>query len=370
MKWATTIGRFAGIDVKIHATFLLLLAWVAWVHWQAEGSLEATLGGLAFILALFLCVVLHEFGHALTARRYGIKTRDIILLPIGGVARLEQIPDKPKQELWIALAGPAVNLAIAALLGLWLELTGGWQPVEELTVTGGWQPVEELTVTGGSFVERLLVVNIFLVIFNLVPAFPMDGGRVLRALLGMRLEYVRATQIAASVGQALAVGFGLLGLYANPFLILIAFFVWVGASREAKMVEVKSHLGGVPVGRVMITDYRTLTPTDTLDHAVELTLSGSQKDFPVVDEGRLTGVLTQEELLKALDERGRDLPVADVMQRQFKTASLSEKIEKVFVRLQQCACRTVPVLADGRLAGIVALDNVGEFLSIRAALGK
>ena len=358
MRWSTTIGRFAGIDVKVHATFALLLAWVAASHWFAERSLSAIVGGLAFILALFLCVLLHEYGHALTARRYGVKTRDIILLPIGGVARLERIPDNPRQELWIALAGPAVNVAIAALLGAWLQ------------VTGGWQPVGELTVTGGSFVERLLVVNIFLVIFNLVPAFPMDGGRVLRALLGMKLEYVRATQIAASVGQALALGFGFLGLFTNPFLVFIALFVWIGAGQEASMVQMKSALGGIPVQQVMITDYRALDPLDTLDRAVELTLATSQKDFPVVTEGRVTGVLTQSDLIKALDRHGRNLPVHEAMQTRFQTADMAEMMEPVFRRLHECSCHTLPVLAGGRLAGLVTMDNVGEFLSIRAALRK
>ena len=356
MRWSTTIGRFAGIDVKVHATFALILVWVAASHWFAERSVSAIVGGLAFILALFLCVLLHEYGHALTARRYGVRTRDIILLPIGGVARLERIPDNPRQELWIALAGPAVNVVIAALLGVWLQ------------VTGGWQPVEELTVTGGSFVERLLVVNLFLVVFNLVPAFPMDGGRVLRALLGMKLEYVRATQIAASVGQALALGFGFLGLFTNPFLVFIALFVWIGAGQEASMVQMKSALGGIPVQQVMITDYRALEPLDTLDRAVELTLTTSQKDFPVVSEGQVMGVLTQGDLLKALAERGRDLPVREAMQTRFQTADMAEMMDPVLRRLHECACHTLPVLAGGRLAGLVTMDNVGEFLSIRAAL--
>ena len=358
MKWSTTFGRVAEIDIKVHATFLLLLAWVAFVHWRAGSGVGEMLAGLVFILALFACVLLHELGHAVAARRYGIRTRDIILLPIGGVARLEQIPEKPRQELWIALAGPAVNVVIAAVLGLGLLLTGGWQPVDELTATGG------------SFFQRLAAVNLMLVIFNLIPAFPMDGGRILRALLGMRMDYVRATRIAAATGQALAVCFGFLGLFANPLLILIAFFVWVGAAREANMVQLRRALGGVPVGRVMITDYRTLTPTDTLGRAVELTLAGSQKDFPVVENGQLAGVLTQDDLLTALDQRGKDPTVASVMQRQFLSATLTEKIEQVFTRLQQRACRTVPVLADGRLAGIVTLDNVSEFLSIQSALRK
>ncbi len=358
MRWSTTLGRFADIEVKVHVTFLLLLAWVAISYWRAERSVEATLGGLVFILAIFACVVLHEFGHALTARRYGVKTRDIILLPIGGVARLERIPDNPRQELWIALAGPAVNVVIAATLTTWLQLTGGWHSVEELAVSGG------------SFLERLLAVNLFLVLFNLIPAFPMDGGRVLRALLGMRMDHVKATQIAASIGQMLAYGFGFLGLFTNPFLVFIALFVWIGANQEASMVQIKSALGGIPVSQVMVTEFRTLAPSDTLGRAVELTLATSQKDFPVLDGERLVGVLTQGDLLTALDEHGRELPVAEVMQREFETASLSEMIEPVFVRLQQCACRTIPVLAADRLTGLVTMDNVGEFLSIQAALQK
>ncbi len=358
MRWSATLGNFAGIDVKVHVTFLLLLGYVALVHWRAERSVAAILGGLAFILALFACVVLHEYGHALTARRYGVKTRDIILLPIGGVARLERIPDEPRQELMVAAAGPAVNVAIAAVLALWLE------------ATGGWQPVEELTVSGGSFAERLLVVNVFLVVFNLIPAFPMDGGRVLRALLAMRMDYVKATQAAASIGQTLAFGLGFLGLFGNPFLVFIALFVWIGAAQEASLVQMKSALGGIPVQQAMITDYRTLELDDLLGRAVDLTLATSQKDFPVLDGERLAGILTQPQLLKALDQHGRELPVAEVMERDFRTAEVSEMMEPVFLRLQECACRTIPVLAGGRLRGLVTMDNVGELVSIRSALRK
>jgi Zn-dependent protease len=358
MKWSTTIGRFAGIDVKVHATFLLILIWVAITHWQAEQSLQAVAAGLLFILALFFCVVLHEYGHALTARRYAVSTKDIILLPIGGIARLARIPDNPRQELWIALAGPAVNVAIAAVLAIWLQ------------VSATWQPVEELTVTGGSFAERLLVVNVFLVVFNLIPAFPMDGGRILRALLGLKLDYVRATQIAASVGQAVALIFGLIGLFANPFLVFIAFFVWIGAAQESSLVQMKSALSGIPVRQAMITDFRVLEPTHTLGNAVDLTLASSQKDFPVVARGQVTGILTQGDLLGALDSSGRAGTVQDAMQTTFEIADISEMMEPVFQRLQACACRTLPVVAGGHLAGLVTMDNVGEFLSIRAALEK
>jgi Zn-dependent protease len=250
MKWALSLGRIAGIPVYVHATFALLLGWIAFLHWTSSGSLSAVASGLLFIVALFGCVLLHELGHALAARRYGIRTRDITLLPIGGLARLERMPDRPVQELWVALAGPAVNVAIAAVLFLWL--------VGTRTLV----PLESLSVVGGPFVERLLVVNLFLAVFNLIPAFPMDGGRVLRALLAMRIDYVRATRIAATVGQGVALLFGFVGLFANPFLILIALFVWSGASQESAMVQARSALGGVPVESAMITDFRTLHPSD------------------------------------------------------------------------------------------------------------
>lgn len=235
MKWSWKIGTFAGIAVHMHATFLLLLLWIAVSHWMQSGSLLVTAVGVAFILSLFLCVVLHEYGHALTARRFGIATKDITLLPIGGIARLERMPDKPNQELWVALAGPAVNLVLAAGLALYL------------VVTDHFEPVGQIGFTHGMFLERLLLANLFLVGFNLIPAFPMDGGRVLRALMAKRTEYVRATRIAAAIGQGLAFMFGLLGLFTNPFLIFIALFVWIGASQEAAMVETKLALESVSI---------------------------------------------------------------------------------------------------------------------------
>src|SRR5215510_1298382 len=216
MKWQLKLGRFLGIDVYIHATFVLLIGWVGYSYWLENHNFAEVINGILFILALFLCVVLHEYGHALTARKYGVKTGDITLYPIGGVARLERIPDRPIQELWVALAGPAVNLVISIVLIVYLLLTNG------LT------SVLNLNLTQGSFIERLMVVNVSLVLFNLIPAFPMDGGRVLRALLALRLEYTQATQIAAYIGQGFAFLFGFIGLFSNPFLVFVALFVWIG----------------------------------------------------------------------------------------------------------------------------------------------
>jgi Zn-dependent protease/predicted transcriptional regulator len=358
MKWSWKIGTFAGIDVYMHTTFLLLVGWVALSHWLTGRTLGHVIHGVAFILALFLCVVLHEYGHALTARRYGIRTRDITLLPIGGLARLERMPEDPRQEIWVALGGPAVNVGIAAALFGWLHLTGSFEPLEGLSVAGG------------SFLERLMVLNVYLVLFNLIPAFPMDGGRVLRALLATRMEYTRATQVAAGVGQGVAFLFGFLGLFTNPFLLFIAFFVWIGAAQESSLVQMRAALGGIPVGRAMITDYRSLSPQDSVRRAVELILAGSQQDFPVVSGQRVEGVLLRGDLLAALAQRGQDAPVAEVMRRDFQVVDSSEMLETAFARLQACNCHTIPVTHAGQLVGLVTMDNLGEFMLIQAAVGR
>ena len=363
MKWSWKLGTVAGIGLYVHATFLLLLAWVGVTYWLAGGS-AAALSGIAFILALFACVVLHELGHALTARRYGIRTRDITLLPIGGVSRLERIPDDPRQEVWVSLAGPAVNVVIAAALYAWL------------LVSHTLRPFSVLTMAGGPFLERLLLVNVSLAVFNLLPAFPMDGGRVLRALLAMRMDYVRATQISAHVGQAMALVFGLLGLFTNPFLVFIAFFVWIGAAQEASMVQMRTALSGIPVSRAMLTDFHTVAPDDPAKRVLELILAGSRQDFPVVDggqgakEGRLAGVLLRSDVLKALAQRASDWRVRDLMRREFEVVEAADMLDTALARLQSCNCHTLPVTSRGVLVGLLTMENVGEFLLIQSALGR
>jgi Zn-dependent protease/CBS domain-containing protein len=357
MRWQWKLGTFAGIDVFVHATFLLLVGWVGYSYWLQHGTLAKVAEGVLFILALFLCVVLHEYGHALTARKYGIKTRDITLYPIGGVARLERLPDKPIEELWVALMGPAVNLVIAAVLFTILYLSGS--PA----------PITNLTITSGSFLARLMTVNISLVLFNLIPAFPMDGGRVLRALLAMRMEYVRATQIAANVGQGLAFLFGFIGLFNNPFLLFIAFFVWIGASQEASMVQMRNSLSGIPVTRAMLTDFKTLSPQDTLAQVVGLILSGSQHDFPVLDaNGSVIGILERDTFINALSQRGQSVPVVDVIRRDLPSVDSHEMVEKALMRLQEVGAKTLPVVHGGQFVGLITTENITEFLMIRSAL--
>ncbi len=356
MKWSWKIGQVAGIGVYMHATFLLLIAWLALGYWLEGGNLAVVLGGVGFILALFACVVLHELGHALTARRFGIRTRDITLLPIGGVARLERMPDVPRHELWVALAGPAVNVVIAAGLFLGLQLTGGLAPLAKLSIATG------------SFGQRLLLVNLLLAGFNLLPAFPMDGGRVLRALLATRMEYTRATHVAANLGQGIAFVFGLIGLFSNPLLVFTALFVWIGAAQEASMVQMKSALGGIPVTRAMLTQFQTLTPDEPLSRVVELILAGSQQDFPVVDSGQVVGVLTRADILAALAQGRQSALVHEVMRGEFQVVDSAEMLERASAQLRTCDCHTLPVTHDGVLVGLLTMDNIGEFLMIKSAL--
>ncbi len=356
MGWSWRIGRIAGIDVYVHPTFLILLAWVGLAHYMAHHDPAEAMGGVAFIVALFGIVVLHELGHALMARRYGIRTRDITLLPIGGVARLERMPEVPSQELLVALAGPAVNVVMAA--GIFAGLMLG----------RGVAPVEEVLRVGGGFLQQMFWVNVSLVVFNMVPAFPMDGGRVLRALLAMRFDYVRATRAAVAIGQGIALVFGMLGFFVNPLLIFIALFVWIAGAQEAGTVMIRSALAGIPAVQVMITDFRSLRPDDPLSRAVGYVLAGFQQDFPVVDEGRLLGVLTRNDLAGALGQQGPETPVSQVMQREFVTADPHEMLQTAFARLQEGHCRTLPVVKDGRLLGLLTADNLAEVLMIQQNL--
>jgi Zn-dependent protease/CBS domain-containing protein len=358
MKWSWKIGTFAGIAVYVHTTFLLLLGWIGLSHWMQYQSLLPTLLGVGFILALFLCVVLHEYGHALAARRFGIATEDITLLPIGGVARLERMPDKPNQELWVALAGPAVNVVIAAALGMYLYLTGHFQPVQQIGLTHG------------IFLERVMFANLFLVGFNMIPAFPMDGGRVLRALLAKRMEYARATRMAAGIGQGLAFVFGFLGLFTNPFLVFIAFFVWIGAAQEAAMAETKSVLGSVTARDAMIPEFRTLSPQDELSKAVKFVLNGWQQDFPVVDQERVVGMLLRSDIIAALAGGQVHAKVQQAMREDFPVASPVESLLSVLRRLHETELATVPVIDNGRLVGLITLENMTEYTMIHAALSN
>lgn len=358
MKWSWRIITVAGIGVYVHVTFFLLLIWIGWANFSVRHVWNDAFKGIAFILALFLIVLLHEFGHAMTARRFGIRTRDITLLPIGGLARLERMPEDPRQELAVALAGPAVNVLLAALC---LAVLAMQHQIAGFSMA---------SLTRGSFVGQMLMVNVILAVFNLLPAFPMDGGRVLRALLAIRMSYPKATRVAAGIGQAMAFLFGFVGLFTNPLLILIALFVWIGASQESGMVQMKSALGGIPVSQVMITDFKSLAVHDPLSRAVSFLLAGYQQDFPVTnDDGTaVLGLLTRQALVAGLAQGGENTAVGDCMEQNFEATNPAEMADAAFARLQNCNCRSLPVVRDGRLEGILTRENIGEFLMIQAAL--
>lgn len=354
-RWAFRLAEIAGIGVYVHVTFLMLVAWVAVTELANGHGVRAMTNGVLLILAVFGIVVLHELGHALTAKRFGIRTRDITLLPIGGVARLERMPEKPTQELLVALAGPAVNVVLALALFAVLFLRGSLLALPTLEHAG--------------FLAKLFWINVSLALFNLLPAFPMDGGRALRAALALRLDYVRATEIAARLGQGMALLFGAFGLYHNPMLLFIALFVFMGAQQEASIVGIKRALSGIPVGSAMITDFRTLAPDDRLGHAAELVVAGFQHDFPVVDAGRVVGVLTRSDIVRGLSEAGPFSPVGAVMRADFTTADPGEMLESVLPRLERGSTSVVVVHA-GEVVGMITTENIGEFVMMENALRK
>jgi Zn-dependent protease/CBS domain-containing protein len=359
MRWSLKIASVAGTEVRIHITFLLFLAWIGFSYYRVGGA-AAAIPGVLFLLALFGCVLLHEFGHVLAARAFGILTPDITLLPIGGVARLQRMPDKPWQELIVAIAGPLVNVVIAVVLILFL---GHPASIENL---------EQVERPGVGMLTKLASVNVILVLFNLIPAFPMDGGRVLRALLAMALPYGRATQIAAWIGQAMAFVFGFVGLFSNPLLIFIALFIFLGAQQEAAMAQLKDLSLNLPVSEAMVTHLVRLSPEATLEDAVEALLRTSQHEFPVVDsEDRILGVLTRDRLIAALKQRGSTAAVADVMQRDLPTVRADEPFDKAFQLMQESAFPALPVVDRfGRLLGLITPENVGELMMVSSLLPK
>ncbi len=352
--WSLRLGRMAGVDVFVHATFAALLAWLA-ASELAQGKSPAAIGAsLVFVTALFGCVVLHELGHALAARRYGIATRDITLYPIGGVARLERIPDVPREELVIALAGPLVNVAIAGVLlvALWVLRESG---------------------AGASYatdiLPKLLVANVGLAAFNLLPAFPMDGGRVLRALLARRRGRAQATRAAARIGKGLAVLFALGGLFGAPTLLLIALFVWIAGEHEARGVEIEDALHGLTVARGMETRFHVLSPEDPISYARSLILAGAQVDVPLVDpSGKLMGLVGPEDVARGLLQLGESAPVSAVCRADVPCVDPNEPLSTALARLAPTPWRTAPVVdGQGRLLGLLSSENVVELVMFREA---
>lgn len=354
MRWSWRLLTVLGTEIRLHVTFLLLVAWYAFISYQAGGQ-DAAIAGAIFLILVFVCVLLHEFGHILMARRYGIRTPEVLLSPIGGLARLERMPEEPKQEMWVALAGPAVTLLIAAVLWAWLAGRNG---LENVWV---FDPAHE------GITLALFRVNVILLLFNLLPAFPMDGGRVFRALLASRRGMVWGTRVAARVGQGFAILFGLFGLFANPLLIIIAGFIYLAAEAEAQAVETRAAGQGMTAAAMMITNLQVLRVYATLEEAVRHLLAGEQREFPVVDnDGRLEGLLTRENLIKGLSEHGPGATVGTVMTTGIEPVRPGTPFEEALGRLRTNRLPALPVVDErGRIVGLITTDNVTDLLLVR-----
>ena len=360
MKRALSLPKVAGIEIYVHWTFAILIAWIIFTNLRA--GLDAVHVGwmVLFVLSLFVCVTLHELGHALAARRYGIKTLNITLYPIGGVASLEKMPENPRHELVVALAGPLVNVVIMLLL-LPLISTFDWPDREAQTV---------FLIDQNSFLPMLGVVNIWLAVFNLIPAFPMDGGRVLRALLAMRMSRVQATDLAATVGKIIAVGFVFAGFYTNPFLIFIGLFIILGAHAEAEMVKSQSFIQGLTARDALMTNFSALDKNQTIGAAVKMLLYGEAKNFLVTDDGAPFGVLNRDHIIRGIQAAGESAPIHTVADTDLLYADIDMPLQAVLQEFQKVKRSIILVREQGQLAGIIDLDNISELIMVNAARGR
>lgn len=361
MSASLQIGRFADIKVQIHWTFWLLFIFIAFLVFSNEGTTADMIWHSLFVIALFVCVVFHEFGHALSARKYGIGTRSITLLPIGGVANLKEIPENPKEEFVIAIAGPLVNVAIALLLLPFV-------PLDQFLIDDPEQLEERLSgITADNFLFYLFAVNVALVGFNMIPAFPMDGGRVFRAILSMRMSRVQATRAASALGKFMALLFFLFGLFTNIILAIIAVFIWFGAHSENIAIQQLSLLEGNDVQDAMITDFKLLKPDDTLKSVTEKILAGTEQNFVVAEGQTVVGVLYMSDLASALREQGAGEKVSNVMDREVTTLQAGDPLPKAYRQLQRGNKNFFPVVGNGEIVGVLDMNNINEFLTLRAA---
>ena len=360
MSWAARIARIAGIDIKVHVTFLIILV-LGGLQWSADYGAVGFAFGAALMVALFTCVVLHELGHSLVAKAYGIGVREIVLLPIGGVALLGSLPDKPRQELAIAAAGPAVNVVIAA--ALWV--VAGLGP--ELGVLDGHGLVEGVVPppSVGTFLTWLLIANVTLVVFNLIPAFPLDGGRMLRAVLAMATDYAKATRIAAAIGQAAAIGLGILGVLTGNFILaLIAVFIFFGAGMESFQAQARTVFHTLRVGDAYNKYALTLSPGDRVSTVVDYILTSYQPDFAVVLGDRLLGVVTRKDVMQTLATRPDDPYVAEIMNREVVRVDAADALDAVQQRMGSKGVRLVAVFSGDRYLGLVSREDLSEALQV------
>jgi Zn-dependent protease/predicted transcriptional regulator len=359
MKGSLHLLTIKGIKLFVHWSFPLLLIYILVSEWwKGAGFFSGILLG-ALVLAVFVAVVLHELGHALMARRYGCKTKDIILLPIGGMARMERLPEKPGQEIRVALAGPFVNACIAAIV-YWVVYSQ--RPLPDIAALGKMEV--------SNWPAHFFYANVVLVLFNLIPAFPMDGGRVLRGLLSYFMDHAKATQIAARVGQVIALGMIALGLYANPFLIIIGLFVIVAAQVEAGYYTTRSILKDAVVGDVLMRQVAEVSAELTLREVMQRLLDTTITKFVVVQDGNPVGVLDRNSLMECIERHGHDVFVASCMSRELADTTPQSSLEELFGKLQLVKTGLAIVREQGEIKGYVDVDNILEFILYRKAIAK
>ena len=354
-KWSLNIGNVAGIKVFIHWTFFILIGWIFLMHFQMGHGFREGLSGTVFILAVFASVVLHELGHALTARRFKVSTRDITIYPIGGIASLESMPSKPDQELQVALAGPAVNLVIAGILGIILKVTG----------TFNMQALQNFTLTSNSFVEKLMVANIILAVFNLIPAFPMDGGRIFRALLAMKMKPIKATSVAAKTGQVLAIAFVFFGFFFDFWLVFIGLFIFLGAEEEFKTGEMQEALKDIKAMHLMVSKTAFINPNSTLKTAAGHIMNSNEKTFLVMEKDKVVGILSLNAINDGLHKGKANQKIRDIMQKDFYWLEFEDALSDKFFLLQQNKQNLFPVRKKGKLAGVISSDDLTKWIKTR-----
>ncbi len=368
MNWSFPLAKVKGIKIQVHVTFVLVLIWAA-MEWGLTRSLGVTgaFYGIFYTLLLFLCVTLHELAHSLVAMHYGVQVRDITLLPIGGLARLEGELKRPAHEFWVAIAGPAVNVLLAVALGAIAVPWFGMHALQDFGLL--------LRRLNGLGLERLLLdllmANVGLAIFNLLPAFPMDGGRVLRALLASRTNELNATRIAMRVGQGMAVLLGLLGIFTGALnLVLIATFIFAGARMEWRGKQLRMAMQQVPASAALVRGGVVLSPNDRLARPIEITLRDGQTDFAAFDQGYLVGMLTREDAAEGFRRYGANVPVHRVMRTDFPVAQTSDTLLDLQRKMEASGSSIISVTEGGRFLGLATLDSVRKALQMFLQWGQ
>lgn len=368
MKWSFKIGRAFGIDLRIHITFFLIVAWAAYI-WGVSygGGMAGAVYGSFLILLLFACVIIHELCHSRMAQHYGAVVDSITLLPIGGLSLLRNMPEDPGKEMWVSLVGPLSNVVIAALLSVVLVLVpnkAGFETAEDF--------LDIMTsISGQGMLTYLLLINILLAVFNLLPAFPLDGGRVLRSILAQYMPYARATRVAVTAGQIFAFILGIAGLLLGAWIwILIAVFIYMGAEAEGSQSEIKTVLSRLKVADAVTGHVKVLSPEQELREVVAFVMHSYQEDFPVVVNGTIVGVLTRAGLIEGLNHRGPGSSVSEAMETSFPTVTSDAPFSEVYDKINETRVKAVPVVEEGRLLGMVTLEHLSEVFMLLSSTDK